>query len=77
MPVGRITTPQLRAVAELAERYGNGQLRLTVQQNIIVPTGTAVTEFHVAKPDGWPKGSYKVEVFLNGNSVETESFKVG
>jgi hypothetical protein len=30
-----------------------------------------VTEFHVAKPDGWPKGSYKVEVFLNGNSVET------
>jgi hypothetical protein len=35
-----------------------------------------VTEFHVTKPDGWPKGSYKVEVFLNGNSVETESFKV-
>jgi hypothetical protein len=55
--------------------YETGQL---VQESTrtIAPAGTAVTEFHVAKPDGWPKGSYKVEVFLNGNSVETESFKV-
>jgi hypothetical protein len=43
----------------------------------IVPTGTAITEFHVSNPGGWPKGSYQVEVFLNGSSVETESFKVG
>jgi hypothetical protein len=43
----------------------------------ITPTGTAVTEFHVSNPAGWPKGSYKVEVFLNGSSTETESFKVG
>ena len=38
---------------------------------------TAITEFHVSNPGGWPKGSYQVEVFLNGSSVETESFKVG
>jgi hypothetical protein len=25
----------------------------------------AVNEFHVSKPSGWPKGSYKVEIFLN------------
>jgi ferredoxin-nitrite reductase len=37
VPVGRITTTQLRAVADLAERYGSGDLRLTVQQNIIIP----------------------------------------
>jgi ferredoxin-nitrite reductase len=37
VPVGRITTPQLRGVADLAERHGNGELRLTVQQNVIVP----------------------------------------
>lgn len=43
----------------------------------IVPNGTAITEFHVSNPRGWPKGSYHVEVFLNGSSVETESFKVG
>ncbi|MDW8223300.1 MAG: FAD-dependent oxidoreductase [Gemmatales bacterium] len=37
VPVGRITTDQMRGVADLAERYGNGQIRLTVQQNIIIP----------------------------------------
>jgi ferredoxin-nitrite reductase len=37
VPVGRITTAQMRAVAELAERYGNGDLRLTTQQNLVVP----------------------------------------
>jgi len=42
----------------------------------IAPTGPAVTEFHISNPAGWPKGSYKVEVFLNGSSTETESFKV-
>ena len=56
--------------------YEGGQL-VQESSRTIAPTGTAVTEFHVAKPDGWPKGSYKVEVFLDGNSVETESFKVG
>jgi ferredoxin-nitrite reductase len=37
VPVGRITASQMRAVAGLAERYGNGELRLTVQQNVVVP----------------------------------------
>jgi len=37
VPVGRITTAQMRGVADLAERYGNGEIRLTVQQNLIVP----------------------------------------
>jgi ferredoxin-nitrite reductase len=37
VPVGRITTAQMRAVADLAERYGNGEIRLTVQQNLLVP----------------------------------------
>jgi len=37
VPVGRITSGQLRAAADLAERYGNGELRLTVQQNLVIP----------------------------------------
>jgi ferredoxin-nitrite reductase len=37
VPVGRITTQQMRSLADLAERYGDGQLRLTVQQNVVVP----------------------------------------
>ncbi|HZT80808.1 MAG TPA: hypothetical protein VFA26_11320, partial [Gemmataceae bacterium] len=37
VPVGRITTAQLRAVADLAERYGNGEVRVTPQQNLLIP----------------------------------------
>jgi ferredoxin-nitrite reductase len=37
VPVGRMTSEQMRQIAELAESYGNGQLRLTVGQNVIIP----------------------------------------
>jgi ferredoxin-nitrite reductase len=37
VPVGRVTSEQMLRIAELAEIYGNGQLRLTVGQNIIIP----------------------------------------
>jgi ferredoxin-nitrite reductase len=37
VPVGRITTAQLRGVADLAERYGDGQVRVTVGQNLLIP----------------------------------------
>jgi len=36
VPVGRITTAQMRGVADLAERYGNGDIRVTAGQNLIV-----------------------------------------
>jgi ferredoxin-nitrite reductase len=36
VPVGRITSPQLRAVADLADRYGTGDVRLTVDQNLVI-----------------------------------------
>jgi NAD(P)H-nitrite reductase large subunit len=37
VPVGRITTAQMRGVADLADRYGNGDIRVTVGQNLIIP----------------------------------------
>ena len=37
VPVGRMTSEQMLAVAQLAEHYGTGQLRLTVGQNLILP----------------------------------------
>ncbi len=37
VPVGRITSAQMRGVADIAERYGDGDIRLTVQQNVIIP----------------------------------------
>ena len=42
----------------------------------IASTGPATSEFHVSKPDGWPTGSYQVEVLLDGKSVNTKTFKV-
>jgi ferredoxin-nitrite reductase len=36
-PVGQITPAQLFRVAELADNYGSGEIRLTVWQNFIIP----------------------------------------
>jgi hypothetical protein len=37
---------------------------------------TSVTQFHVAKPSGWPAGTYTVEVLLDGRSVGTRTVEV-
>lgn len=34
---GRLDPPALRALAELAERYGSGELRATPMQNLVIP----------------------------------------
>jgi ferredoxin-nitrite reductase len=36
LPVGRITSEQMRGLAEIAERFGSGTLRLTVWQNLLI-----------------------------------------
>ena len=38
----------------------------------------AVNEFHVSKPSGWPKGDYRIEIFLGDapEAVMTKAFKV-
>lgn len=37
VPVGRLSSTQMRALATIAEDYGSGELRLTVWQNLILP----------------------------------------
>ena len=37
VPVGRITAEQMLEVARLADSYGNGEIRLTIEQNLIIP----------------------------------------
>ena len=37
IPVGRVTAGQLSELARLASAYGQGELRLTVQQNVLIP----------------------------------------
>jgi len=36
LPVGRITSDQMRGLAEIADRYGSGDLRMTVWQNLLI-----------------------------------------
>ncbi|KAF0093929.1 MAG: ferredoxin-nitrite reductase [Puniceicoccaceae bacterium 5H] len=42
-PVGRMTPDQMKGIAALASRYGKGEVRLTVWQNLLIP--------HVATED--------------------------
>jgi len=37
MLVGRMGVPQMRSLADIARRYGSGELRFTVWQNVILP----------------------------------------
>ncbi|HLG46886.1 MAG TPA: NirA family protein [Reyranella sp.] len=36
LPVGRVTSEQMRGLAEISERFGSGTLRLTVWQNLLI-----------------------------------------
>jgi hypothetical protein len=56
--------------------YGSDGQLVKEESRQIAPTGAATTEFHIAKPDGWPEGEYKVEVSLNGAPAGTKSFEV-
>jgi ferredoxin-nitrite reductase len=37
VPVGRLPVEQMQAVAEIADRFGTGEIRLTVWQNLLIP----------------------------------------
>jgi hypothetical protein len=67
------TSPQ----ATLATRwtFQDGQVVKEESQNI-APTGKARSEFHIAKPDGWPTGKYAVAVTLNGTPAGSKDFEV-
>ena len=45
VPVGQMTAKQLNRIADIADSYGTGEIRLTVWQNLIVPN---VPEAYVA-----------------------------
>ena len=67
------SSPSARITADWT--YQDGQA-VKHDEVVIAPAGTAYTEFHIAKPGGWPAGDYKVEVMLNGASAGSKTFKV-
>ncbi|MFL5500768.1 MAG: hypothetical protein ACJ79Q_05980 [Gemmatimonadaceae bacterium] len=54
----------------------NGKTVKSDSQTISPTGGENVTEFHVTKASAWPKGSYKVEVMLNGVSAGSKDLSV-
>ena len=63
------------AVLNAKWTYQDGQT-VNESSQTIAPNGDAVTSFHISKPDGWPPGSYKVEILLDGKSVASKAFTV-
>jgi hypothetical protein len=61
--------------------FVKGEKTAKVDETVIEFDATAptVNEFHIAKPSGWPKGDYKVEIFLGDDATPavTKAFKVG
>jgi ferredoxin-nitrite reductase len=55
VPVGRLPAQQMRALANIAEDFGTGELRLTVWQNLIIPnipTGQLESATHAIRNAG-------------------------
>jgi hypothetical protein len=55
--------------------FEDGQVVDESSRNISA-AGEDVTEFHISKPSGLPKGKYTVQILLNGAPVESEDFEV-
>jgi hypothetical protein len=56
--------------------YQNGQVVSQAEQPIVEPEGTNALEFHLSQPAGLPAGDYKVEVTVDGATVQTKEFRV-
>jgi hypothetical protein len=55
--------------------YEDGQI-VAESTETVASAGPTVVEFHIAKPDGWPAGRYRVDVTANGRPAGTREFEV-
>ncbi len=55
--------------------YEDGQV-VDESNRTISATGRDVTEFHISRPGGWPTGSYRLHILVNGQEVESREFRV-
>ena len=72
------TTGSGNATLKAKWTYEKGGKTAIVKEDTqtIAATGPATSEFHIAKPDGWPTGDYVVEIFLGDKSAGTKKFVV-
>lgn len=71
------TDPATPATGKLGAKwtYQDGQVVDDSSQDFNF-TGTDTTDFSINKPSGFPTGSYKVEISLDGNVVQSKDFEV-
>ena len=55
--------------------YEDGQT-VAESSETVASGGPTVVEFHIAKPDGWPTGRYRVDVTADGRPAGTRQFEV-
>jgi len=55
--------------------YQDGQV-IKEAKETIAPSGSAATEFHLAKASAWPAGKYTVEVTVDGSPAGSKEFEV-
>ena len=67
------SNPQSTLVANWT--FQDGQTVSSDTQTVAL-NGPANTEFHISKPDGFPRGNYNVAVTLNGVGVGNKAFTV-
>jgi hypothetical protein len=62
---------------EIAARwsYEDGQT-VAESSETLASAGPTVVEFHIAKPDGWPQGRYRIDVTANGEPAGSREFEV-
>jgi hypothetical protein len=55
--------------------FGSGKL-VKADSQTIAPSGPEATEYHIARPSGWPVGKYKVEISVDGSPAGSKEFEV-
>ena len=62
---------------EIAARwsYEDGQT-VAESSETVASAGPTVVEFHIAKPDGWPAGRYRVDFTADGRPAGSREFEV-
>jgi len=66
-----------RGQGTLRARWVRGETEeIAADSRTLDITGPNHTEFHIARPNGLPKGDYRVEITLNGVSAGHERFTV-
>ncbi len=71
-----VITQGSRASARLRVRLSIAAKPLAESSTAFAPTGTTVTDFALSRPEGWPLGTGRVEVWLEEEPAGAVDFEV-